>query len=221
MSLDTIFKALSDLDFVKVLYILLIILVYFIAQRITYRQIKAILNQGQSRFKRRFKDQIENATCINNLLDKILFDLNADRVYIFQYHNGGSNVAGIPFARCSNTHERCEIGITPNISMYQNLPLAMYGFRHDLVARKMTLTIDDLEIIKDTDKSSYNLMRSQGIKSLYLTGMFALDGTPLGFIGVDYERDYKTLSKEQVEEFEIAAQKISGCLESLGCCDNE
>ena len=210
--MDRLFNNLQHLDLFTFLYVLIIMLVYFVAKRLTVEQIKKLLVRNVD-LKHSLFRQINNDTCINTILDKLLVDLHGDRIYIFQYHNGGSNIVGIPFLRCTNTHERCQLGIEPHINLYQNLPLAMYGFRHELIAQGMMITISDLELIKESDKSSYNLMRSQNIKSLYIKGLFSLDNTPIGFIGLDYIHDQKELTSHQIKEFELGVQKISGCLE--------
>jgi len=198
--------------------VLIIIVVYFIAKRATIEQLKTLLDKGGDSFKDHFYSQVDNLTCVNDMLDNIQYDLNADRIYIFQYHNGGSNIAGIPFVRCTNTHERCEIGIEPHINTYQNLPIAMYGFRHDLIAAGLTITVADIENIRESDKSGYNLMKAQGIKSLYVKGLFGLDNTPIGFLGIDYIREKKELTSEQLVALEAAVQRLSGCMQVVGCC---
>lgn len=201
-----------DVNTDNFILVIIVILVYVIAQRVTLKQLKTIIDKGEKKFKQNFNTVVINSQVINDLLDQTLYHLNADRIYIFQYHNGGSNIQGIPFARCSNTHERCEVGVEPHIQNYQNLPLAMYGFRNDVLANGSTISIPDIEAIKKEDKSGYNLLKSQHIKSIYVVGLYTENEQILGFLGVDYVRDYKVLRPDQIDQLQSSAKLISNCI---------
>lgn len=208
--------AIDELNAENLIYILIIIIFYVMSQKITIKEIKTIFESKDKHFKDNFKYSLESSKIINGILDKLLYDLNADRIYIFQYHNGGSNIEGIPFARCSNTHERCEVGVTPHIQNYQNLPLAMYGFRTDLIIKGDIIEVHDLSTLKDTDKSAYNLLKSQNIKSLYVAGLYNDQCRPIGFLGVDYIRNETTLNKDDINLLVTMSSIISQCLSKTG-----
>jgi len=205
----TLLEGVSAGNFILMM---VLVIIYALAQRITIKQIKELLVSGEKEFKQKFEATVVTSSVVNDLLDQILRDLNADRVYVFQYHNGGKNINGIPFARCSNTHERCEVGIESNIQAYQNLPLAMYGLRNDLIAKNETIVVEDLDDIIDTDKTAYNIMKQQGIKSLYTVGLYTDTCRPMGFLGVDFTRDKKILSEDDLNVLRTMAHVISGCI---------
>jgi len=194
------------------IYVLILILVYGFSQKITIEQLKVLIDGGEKEFKKNFNKSIKASSIVNGMLDKLLYSLNADRVYVFQYHNGGSNITGIPFARCSNTHERCEVGVESKIGLYQGLPLAMYGFRNDLIADNKVIKVQKLEDIRETDKSAYNLMKDQNIKSLYVAGLYTDKCMPLGFLGVDYIRQERILTEEDLNILVTSAHFVSNCI---------
>lgn len=65
---------------------------------------------------------------ISKILRKDLLELNADRSFIIELHNGSNNTAGLPFLHCTMTYEEVARGIEPADEDYQNLTLSRFSF---------------------------------------------------------------------------------------------
>ncbi len=53
----------------------------------------------------KFINYAENANKIQIQLYHLLQNFGAERVSIYEFHNGGKNLAGVEFKKCSNTYE--------------------------------------------------------------------------------------------------------------------
>lgn len=58
--------------------------------------------------------RLQNSAALNSLVVQLMYEVKADRVLLAEYHNGSSNVSGIPFLKWSVTFEsfRDEIGFS-------------------------------------------------------------------------------------------------------------
>ena len=65
---------------------------------------------------------------VNNVLLKMMYELNADRVCVLEMHNGKENPTSLPFIYCDMTYEETR-GKTPYVSEeYENLNMSKFTF---------------------------------------------------------------------------------------------
>lgn len=69
-----------------------------------------LFNSGKKLLEKR-KYRADNSLRINNILQAISEELNADKIAVFEFHNGGSNLTGLPFLHFSLTQLRGKLGI--------------------------------------------------------------------------------------------------------------
>lgn len=67
---------------------------------------------------------------INELLDNSLRDLNCDRAFIMEGHNGKANASGLGFYYVDMTYERCRRTTLDNSIywQYKNMPTSIFPF---------------------------------------------------------------------------------------------
>ena len=120
-------------------------------------------------------------------IDVILYTLNADRVFIFELHNGKKNISGLPFRYADMSYEVAnrEAGVDRCYRNYQDIPLNMYTYPHHLFKTKIFIgTVDEIEKI---DYDFAKSIREDGGKYIALCYLNGIDG-PLGFLGVSFHR---------------------------------
>lgn len=74
--------------------------------------------------KRRSKlsvDQIRRENAIHEILIELRTIINADRTYIYQFHNGSEFNATNPIWKISKTHESVQTGVSPEVARGQSL----------------------------------------------------------------------------------------------------
>ena len=155
----------------------------------------------------KFTSFAENAGKIQIQLYHLLQVFGADRISIFEFHNGGKNLAGVEFKKCSNTNEAVSLEIKPNQKELQNLPLSLNPMWNKILGTRENIIISDTSQLEDSFLKSY--LDSQQIKAYYSTILEDYDNTPIGFINVEYYRNSSFLNKEQLDEFIQISNKIA------------
>lgn len=149
---------------------------------------------------------------VTEMLDAARRTLSASRIYIFSYHNGGHSIAGLNFIKASCTHELVSLGTRPQQMLLQNLPITMFCAFNQRVLNKEGVRCVDIACFAESDPSTYETLKMQGIKSIYCVGLYAQSGTPIGFMGVDYCDDFRELTDAEINELENVGVRVSSIM---------
>ncbi len=206
-------------------FILLIIIVYYMMRNIVkrnreqeekidslYDRIDMLMNKmngvdDSENLTNKFRDYAENANKIQILLYHILRSFNADRVSIYEFHNGGKNLQGIEFKKTSNTYEAVELEIKPIIKEMQNLPISINPLWSKLLANRLAIKVSSVNSLTDVFLKSY--LEAQSIKTYYSMLLVDYDSSPIGFISLEFYNDERILTEQEFNEFENISIKIS------------
>jgi len=155
----------------------------------------------------KFKDYAENANKIQILLYHILRSFNADRVSIYEFHNGGHNLQGVEFKKSSNTYEAVELEIKPIIKEMQNLPISINPLWSKLLATRLPIRVTSVNKLDDEFLKSY--LEAQSIKTYYSMLLVDYDSSPIGFISLELYNMERRMTDQEFNEFENISIKIS------------
>ena len=155
----------------------------------------------------KFINYAENSNKIQIQLYHLLQNFGADRISIYEFHNGGKNLAGVEFKKCSNSYEAVSLEIKPNIKEMQNLPLSINPLWNKILATREEIIIPSTENLQDSFLKGY--LESQSIYTYYSTILQDYDNTPVGFITIEYYKHAHPLTQQQLDEFYEIAIKIS------------
>ena len=143
------------------------------------------------------KNLVDEAIELNSLVDEqlenIMKELDADRVWIAQFHNGGHFYpTGKSIQKFSIFYEKT----TPNSqsiqTTFQNVPVSLFPKAMAALYKDGEISIPTYEG-EDYDLSSVS--RPYGTKSFYMISLNDLHDKFIGVISVAYDTEYK-LSKE-------------------------
>lgn len=123
---------------------------------------------------------------IDQALQKILEETNADRVSLVQYHNGGKGINKQSFLKMSMTNEQVKLGIKPFISNFKDQFRSVLAYFVKEINRNNYCYIDDVEAVKEVDISMYEFMKDRGVYSKFGIGVRNKENTIIGFICVEY-----------------------------------
>ena len=132
--------------------------------------------------KTQLMKQIEHDEIVHYALRELRRKYNADRVYVWQFHNGGNFYTSSPMQRTSITYERCSEGLERKAEKYQGVLISNFtGYIRDAMEYRMFY--HDVEKLPDFVIRS--LILSDGTyahaavpifdKENHLTGIMALD----------------------------------------------
>tara|TARA_B110000483_G_scaffold162917_1_gene193048 strand:- start:84 stop:722 length:639 start_codon:yes stop_codon:yes gene_type:complete len=182
---------------------------------ILYLIIQKYLLKEKNKGRDIVKENIVSVSLINNELEEIREEFKGDRVWIAQFHNGGSFYpTGKSIQKFSVFYEVVKAGVSSIAHTFSSIPCSLYPktFEHLMVGEG--IFIPDY---KDPKVATYGLKgaaESVGTKSTYLVPLFTLDEKYIGNIGVDFVSKKKRLTKEELEHFQIKAGRIAGFLSS-------
>lgn len=127
-------------------------------------------------------------------LESVKEMLNADRIHIYEFHNGEHGSNNRPLYRFSCTYEVCKAGNKSVQQQCLNLPTnCMPKFVQEIMDNgKFVCT--DLETLKDTMPSTYNFKKSIKVGAFYDIAIKNKEDEIIGFIAIHWfkKENFKT-----------------------------
>jgi len=153
----------------------------------------------------------KNASKVQQIIYSLLNEFDADRIAVFEYHNGGKTITGVDFKKCSNTYEAVGKRIEEKHQEYQNIPISVNFLWNKLLIEKKPIFISDILSLEQTDNTIFSTLQQQNTKSYYSRLITNYTDRPIGFIIVYYYDKVTILSNEQLKSLSDA----SICIGSL------
>jgi len=127
--------------------------------------------------------QIKNDEIVHLSIREIRRRYNADRVFIWQFHNGGSFYTNAPMQKVSITYERNSDGLERKAEKNQNHLVSHFNsFIKNVI--EMTMFYSDVNKMEDLGLRSLSL--SQGIKSHASVPIFDRDKNLVAVLSLEW-----------------------------------
>lgn len=126
--------------------------------------------------------------------------LNADRVQIYDFHNGGHYANGRSALKTSCSYEVVRNGIVPKQNQLQSIPLPCIAKFISQLLNDNFMEIKELEEIKEAMPSTYQLKKSQNINSFYDIVLNNKAGEPIGFLAIQFVKNKYSINEKGKEE---------------------
>jgi hypothetical protein len=135
---------------------------------------------------------------IQKELRLLCYTLNADRVFLFELHNGRKSAGGLPFVYADMSYE--EVNIEKCLEYvgteFQNIPLTLYKYPNYMFHKRYEYAT--LEEIATVDNAFAKHI--EGIGGKYLaTAYITIHSKPLGFLCASFHND-PLLSNDVIKE---------------------
>ena len=182
---------------------------------IMYLLISRHLQKEKQKKKDVVKENISNVALISDELEEVREEFKGDRVWITQFHNGGNFYpTGKSIQKFSVFYEVTKAGVSTVSHTFNNIPCSLYpkAFEHMMDGQGIFIPN-----FSDPKVATYGLKgaaESVGTKSSYVIPLFTLDDKYIGNMGIDFVSKKKKLTKDDWENFQIKAGRISGYLSS-------
>lgn len=163
--------------------------------------------QVEDSIPKRVKNQVNIDAEIVSRMDEIKELVKADRVQIYDFHNGGHYANGRSALKTTCTYEVIRAGVKSHFKELESMPLSCMPTFIKTLLDKKEMVVKNLEDIKDKMPSTYNLKHSQDVKSFYDIVLENKDGDPIGFLGIQYITD-NNISYNNNERNEILRLKF-------------
>lgn len=142
------------------------------------------------------RDVLESSTHIYTQLDMMMEELECDKIWIAQFHNGGYFYpSGRSIQKFSIFYELSTQENMPLQNTFQNIPVSLFPKALSKVYNNNEVSIDDIENVEDTLGLEY-LTLQFNTKSIFMIGLHSLDNHLIGVIGISFKDPHK-LKKEE------------------------
>lgn len=147
---------------------------------------------------------------VEKALEYTLDKLHADRVYIFEFHNGEHFYSGNHQQKFSATYESVGPGISSESLNLQNLRVSTFNhFIKDIIDYKIHIFDSDY---KNKKSLCYNWFKQRGIQNSYAFPIKTLNKKIIGIICIDFNKNQKNLNEENIKFIKNQSNIISGYL---------
>lgn len=141
--------------------------------------------------------RLENEPEIRRNLISLKEELDADRVYVLETHNGGTNLAGLPFLYVDLTYAEPKSSLTWLENEYKNVRLSRYPWATELYQN--SFYSEPIEYLKDLDPELYFRLNSEDVTYMAAIMMYGTNN-PSGVIGVVYTSNDNMPSKDEIRK---------------------
>ena len=146
------------------------------------------------------KDPVDEAIELNSIIDNqithILEELEADRVWVAQFHNGGHFYpTGKSIQKFSIFYEKYIPGISSIQHTFQNIPVSLFPKAMATLYTNGELSIPDFNR-EDYDLTS--ISKPFGTQSFYMIALEDLNDRFIGALAVSYNEEYKFTKEDWI-----------------------
>ena len=143
-------------------------------------------------------EALEASALIDHQLEDIMQELNCDRVWIAQFHNGGHFYpTGKSIQKFSMFYEKYNPVLPPLQTTFQNIPVSLFGRALSQVHQNGELEILNVEIEENT--FGVDVLTSQfKTKSLCMVGLYDLNNHLIGVMGISFIDEHNIITPEWI-----------------------
>jgi len=142
------------------------------------------------------REALEASTLVDNQLETILDELECDRVWLQQFHNGGHFYpTGKSIQKFSIFYEKATPDLPHLQHTFQNIPVSLFPRVLSKIYQDNEIAIDDVSTAEDTYGLEY--MTTQfGTKSVCMLGLYSLDDHLIGVLGISFKEPHHLVRDE-------------------------
>lgn len=139
--------------------------------------------------------------------------LKADRVLLFEFHNGQHYSNYRSALRMSASYEVYRAGLSSSRDKCTGLPIAVMPKFISTITNEGFVCCKDIEDIKTDMGNSYEFKKSIGIKSFFDVALRDREGNIIGFVAVQWNENMpEEVNQQTVERL---AWYLEGCIKEL------
>ena len=203
------------MDWIRILEVLMASGASIVAALITAGVFKSVKDRKEKmKSKGKLMEQIKKDEIVHLSLRDIRRRYNADRIYVWQFHNGGSFYTTSPIQRISITYERCSEGLEKKYEKNQNLIITNFSpYISDVINLEMFYSNTD----KIEDVGQRSTIQSSGAKAHCAVPIYDKDSHLVAILCLDwvfspipktYLKKDGSFTQEFIEEFSTDADTL-------------
>ena len=159
---------------------------YISAEKATNKTFQEQIDLQQKIHDYEINMRLQNSSALNKMVVQLMYETNADRVLLAEYHNGSSNLSGIPFLKWSVTFEsfKDEVGFSV-ANEYQQQQITLYPFITHIGENFLYRGYVETDL-KEIDKSYAYKLLSHRIEYIIVSQIVNSKGSKCGMLILEY-----------------------------------
>ena len=180
-----------------------------LAEKLAERIADGKFNLHKSSARKARKDSIFK---INRLLVEIMNKLKADRAAVFEYHNGGYNLTGLPFLHVSLSVQRNRLGVDELSKDFDNILVSSIPDFINDIDKNVIHIVKDIEELKDKYPRLYRELQDDGMKEVIFCSLEGINDQ-IGFLMLAFKTPVNIPQSKITKELIKKTQKMSTLLD--------
>lgn len=157
--------------------------------------------QIEDTIPKKLKKQCSVDTTIIQRMEEVKEILGADRVQIYDFHNGGHYANGRSALKTTCTYEVVRTGVKGYQMYLQAVPLSAIPRFTKKLLDEGELDVPCLKNIEESMPGAYNIKREQGVNGFYDIILENKQGEPIGFLAIQYvNNSHKSYNNKEKNE---------------------
>jgi hypothetical protein len=158
-------------------------------------------------------DTLRVSELINSKIEHIKEEFDADRVWVSQFHNGGNFYpTGKSITKFSIMYETVGQYAQSVQTNFKNIPVNLFSKSINELLNNDAIEISDYTNEEIPTFGLKYVAEETGCKSSYLFAIKTIEDKFIGVLSVDYTKDKKDLTFEEVTHLQVHASSIGGVL---------
>lgn len=176
----------------------------YISYKVCKQKVGEFLTNWQGSVSSKVPKQSQLDIKVLNRMEEVKELLDADRVHVYEFHNGEHYANGRSALKVSCTYEVCKAGVNSIQRESMSIPISVMPRYIANILDNSIVDTEDINNIKDVMPATYNMKVSQGIKAYTNVVIMNSLKEPVGFIEVQWF-DRKRFNKNDHELLRLAA----------------
>ena len=151
---------------------------------------------------------------VNRLLRELVDKLGADRISVFEYHNGGYNLTGMPFLHFSIMTQLNRVGVDELSKDFDNVLVSSVPEFIQALDREEYYDVP-LEDLEHTFPRMYRELVDDGMQEVIFADITGSE-EQIGFIMLAFKEPIKVTKKKLTKELSKKIQKMAIYLDGKG-----
>ena len=148
---------------------------------------------------------------VSKVLSDLILDTGANRALLFEFSNGTSNLAGLPFLFVNATSESVSFNTSSVANSYQRINICLMADFIFELETKGYYHVDNIEEIKTIYPALYSLFKQDNVTSVTAYAIYGVNDL-IGYI-IIHSVNGKILTRGEVlPQVAEAAQRVSALL---------
>lgn len=157
------------------------------------------------------RESLQSNTLISTKVENIKERMKADRVWVMQFHNGGTFYpTGKSIQKFSMFYETVSQDTTSVQSSFQNIPVSLFSKSINHLLEEDTIIIPDFKNETIATYGLKHIAEENGCKSAYLFAVKTIEGKFIGTLGVEYTKKKTNLSEDDINHLLVEATTLGG-----------